>query len=99
MNRITIRQPTRLAVSDSCPFGIGGFQLDGRAWRLRIPEASPIYGQSSANNFLEFLGMVIDVWLMCLAYTERSESLLVVDDNTSAIGWMFRSIHVPVSSI
>jgi hypothetical protein len=34
MNRITItiRQSTRLSVSDYCPFGIGGFLLDGRAW-------------------------------------------------------------------
>jgi hypothetical protein len=61
MNRITIRQPTRLAVSDSCPFGIGGFLLEGRAWRVRVPKTSPIYGNSIFNNFLEFLGMVVNV--------------------------------------
>jgi hypothetical protein len=37
MNRITIRQPAPLAVSDSCPFGIGGFLLEGRARRVRAP--------------------------------------------------------------
>jgi hypothetical protein len=99
MNRVTIRQPTKLAVSDSCPFGIGGFLLDGRAWRLRIPKSSPVYGQSTVNNFLEFPGMVKNVWLMCLTFTEKSESLLAVGDNTSAIGWMFRSSKVPKESL
>jgi hypothetical protein len=99
MNRVTIRQPTKLAVSDSCPFGIGGFLLDGRAWRVRIPKSSPIYGQSTVNNFLEFLGMVVNVWLMCSTFTEESEALLAVGDNTSAIGWMFRSSKVPKESL
>jgi hypothetical protein len=99
MNRVTIRQPTRLGVSDSCPFGVGGFLLEGRAWRIRIPESSPIYGESTVNNFLEFLGMVVNVWLMCLEFTERSEALLVVGDNTSAIGWLFRSSKVKADSL
>jgi hypothetical protein len=100
MNRITVRQPTRLAVSDSCcPFGIGAFLLEGRAWRVRIPESSPIYGQSTANNFLEFLGMFVNMWLMCLTFTDRSESLLAVGDNTSAIGWLFRSSHISPDSL
>jgi hypothetical protein len=94
MNQVTIRQPTKLAVSDSCPFGIGGFLLDGRAWRVQIPESSPIYGQSIVNNFLEFLGMIVHVWLMCRAFNSGSESLLAVGDNASAIGWMFRSSRI-----
>jgi hypothetical protein len=99
MNRVTVRQPTRLAVSDSCPFGIGGFLLEGRAWRIQIPPSSPIYGQSTANNFLEFLGMVVNVWLMCETFTEQSESLLAIGDNTSAIGWLFRSSRIDHDSL
>jgi hypothetical protein len=99
MNRITNRQPTKLAVSDSCPFGIGGFLLDGRAWRVKTPQTSPIYGQSTANNFLEFLGMVVNVWLMCLACTEVSEALLAAGDNTSAIGWLYRTSRVAPDSL
>jgi hypothetical protein len=34
VNRVTVRQPTQLAASDSCPFGIGGFLSEGRAWRI-----------------------------------------------------------------
>jgi hypothetical protein len=44
-----------------------------------------------ANNFLEFFGMVVNVWLTCLEHPNSSESLLAVGDNTSAIGWLFRS--------
>jgi hypothetical protein len=52
----------------------------------QIPPSSPIHGESTANNFLEFLGMVVNVWLMCETFTEKSESLLAIGDNTSAIG-------------
>ena len=99
MNRVTIRQPSQLAISDSCPFGIGCFLLEGTAWRVRIPQSSPIYAESTVNNFLEFLGMVVNVWLMCLTFRERSEALLVLGDHTSAIGWLFRSSRLPKDSI
>ena len=94
MNKITIRQPTKICWSDSCPFGIGGFLLSGRAWRIRIPESSPIYGLDIANNVLEFLGMMITIWLVLIECDEcRSEQdcILALGDNTSAIGWLFRS--------
>lgn len=77
-------------MSDSCPFEIGGFLLDDRAWRIRIPKSSPIYGQSTVNNFLEFIGMVVNVWLICLKFTDRSKS---------AIGWMFKSGQISKESL
>jgi len=63
MNQMTIRKPSKICWSDSCPFGIGGFLLSGRAWRIRIPDSSPIYGLDIANNVLEFLGMMVTIWL------------------------------------
>jgi hypothetical protein len=71
MNRVTIRQPIKLAVSNSCPFGIGGFLLDGRAWRVWIPKFSPFYRQLIVD-FLEFLDIIVNVWLMCLEFTAES---------------------------
>jgi hypothetical protein len=41
MNRLTIWQPTRLSFSDTCPFGFGGYNLHGRAWRICIPPPLP----------------------------------------------------------
>jgi len=100
MNLLTIRMPTRLGWSDSCPYGLGGFTLDGRAWRLRIPKTSPIYGDDRANNALEFLGMAVNILLMMEGREEeRFPCLLALGDNTSAIGWIFRSGHVKKESL
>jgi hypothetical protein len=89
MNQLTIRRPSRIGVLDSCPYGLGGFSWQGRAWRLRIPVTSPLYGDSTANNFLEFLAMMITVWTIvadCATKGSIEECILSVRDNTSAIG-------------
>jgi hypothetical protein len=94
LNLLTIRQPSKLCWSDSCPYGIGGFLLSGRAWRIRIPETSPIYGVDMTNNVLEFLGMVVTIWLVLLECDDEGlehECILALGDNTSAISWLFRS--------
>lgn len=73
MNPITVHQPTRLCVMDSCPFRIKGLLLEGSAWCVRIPASiSPIYGQLTANNLLELLRRVVNIWLMCLAFLDTS---------------------------
>jgi hypothetical protein len=89
MNKITIRQPTKICWSDSCPSGIGGFLFSGRAWRIRTPDTSPIYGPDIANNVLEFLGMMVTIWLVlvrCAATHSEQDCILALSDNTSAIG-------------
>jgi hypothetical protein len=93
MNLIVTRRPNRLVWSDSCPYGIGGFRLhNGRAWRIRIPKASILYGSDRVNNLLEFLGMAINIWLECLDRKEESYScILALGDNTSAVGWLHNS--------
>jgi hypothetical protein len=91
MNRITIRKPSKLCWSDSCPFGIGDFLLLGRAWRVRVPTSSPIWGEDISNKVLEFLGRMITVWLVILECTENGseqDCILAIGDNTSAIGCM-----------
>ena len=101
MNQMTIRQPSKICWSDSCPFGIGGFLLSGRAWRIRIPESSPIYGLDIANNVLEFLGMMVTIWLVLIECEENGseqECILALGDNTSAIGWLFKSGKLPIDS-
>jgi hypothetical protein len=88
MNRIMIRQPTKLSVSDSCPFRIGGFLLEERTWRMGIPASSPIHGQSMANNFLEFLGMVVKIWLMCLAFPNSQFGVTTCDRRQHIRDWV-----------
>jgi len=97
MNLMTIRTPTRVAWSDSCPFGIGGYNLSGRAWRIKIPEEAPFYGDDTVNNVLEFLGMAISIMIMFEQATEEGEDypcVLALGDNTSAIAWIFKSGRV-----
>ena len=101
MNQMTIRQPSKICWSDSCPFGIGGFLLSGRAWRVRIPESSPIHGLDIANNVLEFLGMMVTIWLVLIECDEtgsEQDCILALGDNTSAIGWLFKSGKLPIDS-
>ncbi|OEU10297.1 hypothetical protein FRACYDRAFT_247237 [Fragilariopsis cylindrus CCMP1102] len=95
LNGLTMRNPTMLEVSDSCPFGLGGFTSNGSAWRLQVSESSPIYGNCISNNVLEFLAMVITIWLTLIECKEqglKDELILALGDNTSAIGWMTKTI-------
>jgi hypothetical protein len=101
MNQITIRRPTKICWSDSCPFGIGGFLLSGRAWRIRIPDSSPIHGFDIANNVLEFLRMMVTIWLVLIECDETNceqDCILALGDNTSAVGWLFKSGKLPFDS-
>ena len=101
INLLVTRTPTRLAWSDSCPFGLGGYTLSGWAWRLRIPEGCIFRGDDTVNNVLEFLGMSVSVLLLLEESKVDGEDypcLMVLGDNTSAISWVFKSGKVPRSS-
>ena len=91
MNLISTREPDRICWSDACPLGIGGYSLSGRAWRIQIPTSSIVRGHEGVNNLLEFVGMVVNVWLECLDNTTDHSCILAIGDNTSAIGWLFRT--------
>ena len=92
MNLIVTRRPSRICWSDACPFGMGGYSLSGRAWRLRVPVGNPLRGHPGVNNLLEFTAMVVNIWLECLdATTGDFPCILAVGDSTSAIGWLFKT--------
>jgi len=99
MNLLTIRNPTHIAWSDSCPFGLGGYTLRGTAWRVRIDDRWSFRGDDSVNNLLEFLGMTVSILLMIRETQPDEEAvLLALGDNTSAIGWIFKSGRLPKQS-
>jgi len=100
MNLLTLRLPSRIGWSDSCPFGLGGYTQQGWAWRLRIPEWSAIFGNDTANNALEFLGMAITIKLLIIeAAEEPYPCLLPLGDNTSAIAWIFKSSTIKKGTV
>jgi hypothetical protein len=93
LNCITTWMPSKICWLDLCPFGIGGFLISGQAWRIQIPLLSPIYGEDIANNVLEFLGIMITVWLVILKCNQqgsKQECILALGDNRSAIGWLYK---------
>ena len=101
INLLTIRHPTRLGISDSCPFGAGGFPWTGFAWRFKVPRESPLCGLDAANNLLEFLALTVTVWLLvieCRRLLLRDECLMALSDNSSAIGWVFRASNLDSGS-
>ena len=99
MNLIVTRRPNRICWSDSCPFGLGGFLLrSGRAWRIRIPKASVLYGSALINNLLEFIAMAVNIWLECLE-SEANDCMLSLGDNTSAVGWLHNSSRLDVKLV
>ena len=91
MNLLVTREPNKVCWSDACPYGLGGYSVSGRAWRLQIPLTSPIFGHKGINNLLEFLGMAINIWLACLESNGDEHCILAIGDNTSAIGWLHNS--------
>ena len=91
MNLLVTRTPTKVCWSDACPYGIGGYNLAGRAWRIRIPQSSLLAGHKGINNLLEFVGMAINIWLSCLEDGGEQSCILAIGDNTSALGWLHKT--------
>jgi hypothetical protein len=93
INILTTRQPDIIGWSDACPFGMGGYNTAGRAWRLLIEPNSPVFGESRVNNVLEYIAMTVNAIVACRDVQGQvaSPCVLALGDNTSAIGWLYRS--------
>jgi hypothetical protein len=101
MNHVAHRRLSQLGWSDLCTAGLGGFTLNGTAWRLQIPAASPLFGVSKANNVFEFLAMAVTLWLLileCKAAGDTEQCLLLLGDSTSALGWLYQASRIQESS-
>ena len=77
-----------------CQLGLGGFTHGGRGWRLEINPILVTNGNDISNNILEFLGMVITLWLSLIECKELglvNELILILGDNIGAIHWIIKS--------
>ena len=86
-NLIIFRRPTKIYISDACPYGMGGFSVNsGRAWRMSIPP--DLIGKVS-NNLLEYIAEIVCVWIDILnGDVVEFDCCLSLGDNTSAISWL-----------
>jgi hypothetical protein len=75
MNLLVTREPSKICWSDGCPYGLGGYSLSGRAWRLLIPLTSPIFGYQGINNLLKVVRIAINIWLAWLKPAGEEQSL------------------------
>ena len=91
INLVVTREPDRICWSDACPFGLGGYSISGHAWRLQLPNGHPLRDHPRINNLLEFTAIVVNIWLKCIDSTVPHPCILVIEDSTSAIGWLFKS--------
>ena len=100
INNLTIRTPTKVGWSDSCPLGLGGFTCTGRAWRLLIPTDSILRVAPGVNNVLEFLALAVNTMAILhdLPADSRHECIMALGDNTSALGWLYRQRFEPSSN-
>jgi hypothetical protein len=91
INLLTIRRPDIIGWSDACPFGMGGYNTN-----------SPVFGESRVNNILEYIAMTVNAIVSARdANKNVAPCVLALGDNTSAIGWLYRSsrLHKPHHSI
>ena len=72
MNLIVFRQPTHVYWSESCLFGLGGYLVEGFAWRFDLPEELCF---RASNNLLKYIASIISPWINMLAGHLNQEEL------------------------
>ena len=89
INNLIYRRPSHIRWDDSCPIGIGGVSITGRAYRYNLPRH--LQGRVS-NNALEFLASMVGCWFDFLSGDIPPEScILALTDSSSACGWLHKS--------
>jgi len=73
LNCLTLRQPSQVAISDSCPFGLDGFTWSGKSLEnngsKEFASIRRLYRQQ-----LKFLAMFIIIWLVLMECKEACQT-------------------------
>ena len=86
LNLVTFRMPTRNYRADACPAGIGGYSLQGRAWRFLILWHLQ---RCAAINFLERIASKVGLWVDLEEGTlPRLSCVLTMTNSTTVRGWL-----------
>ena len=95
INNICHVAPSSTTYSDSCEFGIGGYTMQGPAWRYLIPRR---LRNRASINLLEFIGAIVTIHLSLTRDNHKSSypHVLAFTDSSSALGWMHHSTFNPV---
>ena len=101
LNGLVFRNPTKIIISDSCPYGMGGMTSNGRSWQLSVSPDAPFSSDDAANNVLEFIALAITLKTEIDELKKQKlteEVILALSDNTSAIHWVFKTGRVQQNS-
>ena len=89
MNTITFRRPTHIYYSDASPFGLGGYNHWGKAWRFSIPNEMRF---KATINMLEHISSTIGPWIDIIDNDlPPSSCILSMTDSTTSAGWLRKS--------
>ena len=87
INNITFTKPTLVVISDACEHGLGGYDMNGLAWRYMLP---PDLIGAFSINLLEFIASAITIHLS-LAASSSPQKILAYTDSSSALGWLYKA--------
>jgi len=91
LNLISYRRPSVISWADACPKGMGGYDSLGNAWQYKLSEDYRI-ACTYQNNSLEFVAVLISVWVSIANNTAKSKTcFLALSDNSSAMGWLYKA--------
>lgn len=92
MNIISFRVPTHCYRADACPWGIGGYSSNGRAWRWELPEN---LRWRATLNMLEFIASTFGPWIDLIENNLPPLScVLSMTDSTTTNGWLRKTNFV-----
>lgn len=96
INNVCFTKPSATTYSDACEWGLGGYSMQGTAWRFLIPKHLQL---RASINLLEFIAAITTIHLSLLVDTHHTDfpRLLSFTDSSSALGWLYHSTFNPVS--
>ena len=90
INHITFTEPSIIYYSDVCEHGMGGYVVNGPAWRFKLPDH--LIGVFTLN-LLEFIASFLTIHLAISIRKDKDypHRILAFTDSSSALGWLFKS--------
>ena len=93
LNQISFVKADTTIYTDASGRGLGGYNPQtGIAWRYNLPEWM---ARSFHINTLEFMASLIGIWIEIKQNKTEYLRILNLTDNSSAVGWLFKSNFDP----
>ena len=89
MNILAHRMPDHVHRNDSCPFRMGGYAINGKAWRWIIPADLRF---RATNNLLEHLANITTIKIRLLSgEIKKGDCVLSMSDSMVSTSWLRKS--------